>query len=104
MNAKNEAPAISAADFPALRNFLRGYLHEDAADEHGSPEAAARQFWQDADAEQRNAVAAEWTRFHKLMSGQPPTVVNQALSEKLGSRILLTQQDLENLSTVFQRV
>ncbi len=102
MSTKRKAPEISAADFPALRDFLRGYFHEDLRDEYGSPEAAARQFSQEADVEQRNAVAAEWTRFHNLMEGEPLTLVNRALSEKLGSRVLLSQQDLEKLSALFQ--
>ncbi len=102
MSAKRKAPEISAADFPALRDFLRGYFHEDLADEYGSPEAAARRFCQDASPEQRKAVAAEWARFHNLMHGQTLVSVNQALTG-LGSRILLGQEDLKKLVVVFGR-
>ena len=49
-------PEISSADFPALRDFLRGYFHEDVVDEYGSAEAAARQFCEDADAQQRTGL------------------------------------------------
>jgi hypothetical protein len=30
-------PEIIAANFPALHTFLRGYFHEDVADEYGTP-------------------------------------------------------------------
>ncbi len=104
MSANKKVPEISAADFPALREFLRGYFHEDLGDEYGSPEAAARRFCQDASSEQREAVAAEWARFHTLMNGQPLTIVNRALTGKLGSRILMGTQDLEKLSALFHSV
>ena len=47
MSSKN-SPEISGANFPALRSFLRGYFHEDMADEYGSPEEAADAFCEDA--------------------------------------------------------
>jgi len=72
---------ISADEFPALRDFLRGYFHEDLLDEYGSAEAAARQFCKDADAAQRKAVADEWTR---LMERVPWAAMNAAIG-KLGS-------------------
>jgi len=31
-------------DYPQLRQFFQGYLHEDFVQEHGSPEAALRAF------------------------------------------------------------
>ncbi len=37
-------PEITAANFPALHTFLRGYFHEDVADEYGTPPEAADQF------------------------------------------------------------
>ena len=76
-----KTPEISAAEFPALRNFLRGYFHEDLLDEYGSAEAAAWQFCKDADAAQRKAVADDWTR---LMERVPWTAMNSAI-HKLGS-------------------
>jgi hypothetical protein len=76
-----KTPEISAAEFPALRNFLRGYFHEDLLDEYGSAEAAAWQFCKDADAAQRKAVADDWTRLIKRV---PWAAMNPAIV-KLGS-------------------
>ncbi|HEX4426061.1 MAG TPA: contact-dependent growth inhibition system immunity protein [Terriglobales bacterium] len=58
----------SSSEFPALRDFSRGYFHEDCIDEYGSMEAAARQFVKDADREQRKVVAHEWAEFLKSFS------------------------------------
>ena len=33
-NIPNAKPEITPANFPALRSFLRGYFHEDVADEY----------------------------------------------------------------------
>jgi hypothetical protein len=66
-------------DFPALRNFLRGYFHEDCIDEYGSLEGAARQFVKDADQAQGKALANEWEKFVELMGKSPLEKINEAL-------------------------
>jgi hypothetical protein len=80
-----EAPGISSADFPALRDFLRGYFHEDVVHEYGSAEAAARQFCEDADAQQRKAVVQDGVRLLDKMKKDPWAATNAALTSKLGS-------------------
>jgi CdiI immunity protein len=101
MKPKRVTPQTSASEFPALRNFLRGYFHEDLGDEYGSPEAAARQFCQDADESQRKALAEEWARFLARMKGQPLEAINHALAN-LGSACILSQSDIERVSKVLQ--
>jgi hypothetical protein len=49
-------------DFPALREFFGGYLHEDFAAEHGTPEAAWRAFEADARGAERRRVQADAKR------------------------------------------
>ena len=56
----NPKPEITAANFPALHTFLRGYFHEDVADEYGTPPEAADQFCEDAETDERIPVAREW--------------------------------------------
>jgi hypothetical protein len=80
-----ETPEISSADFPALRDFLRGYFHEDVVDEYGSAEAAARQFCEDADAQLREAVAKDGARLLDKMKKEPWAATNAVLTSKLGS-------------------
>lgn len=93
---------ISAATFPALRSFLRGYFHEDMADEYGTLEDAARQFYEDADPDERKAVASEWNRFIAQTKGLPLPAINKLLTEKLGSACRLTADDVEKISRALQ--
>ena len=59
----------SAADrFPALTQFLSGYLHQDFVLDHKTPEGARDAFLKDANARERAAVAGEFEQF--LSSGQ----------------------------------
>lgn len=50
-------------NWPALRQFVRGYLHEDWKQEHGTFERVVRQFCSDAGEEERRRVLAEWLQF-----------------------------------------
>jgi hypothetical protein len=70
-----------SSEFPALRDFFRGYFHEDCIDEYGSMEAAARQFVKDADRKQRKVVAYEWVEFSKSFEKSPVENINEALNE-----------------------
>jgi hypothetical protein len=95
-------PEISAANFPALRSFLRGYFHEDVADEYGTLEEAAAQFYEDADPDERKAVWSEWSRFLTSTKGLPLGSVNKLLSEKLGSASRLQADDIDKVSRALQ--
>src|SRR5512135_758204 len=85
---ENKKPAatvqISAADFAALREFLRGYLHEDVVEEYGSPERAVQQFCYDADSSQVETVASQWRQLLQQTQGQPIAELNRVLNRKLG--------------------
>ncbi len=70
--------------FPALRDFLRGYFHEDLADEYGSSKDAASQFAKDADSTQRRSVAQDWSRFLHANRHRPLSQINELL-RSLGS-------------------
>ncbi|MEQ1912748.1 MAG: contact-dependent growth inhibition system immunity protein [Vicinamibacterales bacterium] len=53
----------SAPEFPALTQFLSGYLHQDFVLDHKTPEGARDAFLTDANARERAAVADEFERF-----------------------------------------
>jgi hypothetical protein len=96
----DDAPKTSATDFPALRDFLRGYFHEDAVDEYGSAEAAARQFAADGDAEQRKAVAEDWRR---LLEREKSLVAMNGAIGKLGSAYQFENEDeIKKVSRIFR--
>jgi hypothetical protein len=97
----NPKPEISAANFPTLHTFLRGYFHEDVADEYGSPPEAAEQFCEDADTDERIPVAREWQQLAELTHGQPATL-NAAL-KKLGSAVNLNEEEIPQISAIFAR-
>jgi len=52
-------------EYPAIRAFVRGYLHQDAAAEYGSARAAAQQFYRDADQTQIHQLRREWNQFRR---------------------------------------
>lgn len=95
------AKEFSASDFPALRDFLRGYMHQDMALEYRTPENAARQFCKDASDNQRAAVATEWATLVSSAHGQPLERLNHILTGPLGGAILLTEEDVSAISRVF---
>jgi len=95
---KPTTSTISAADFPALRSFLRGYFHQDMKDEYGSPEEAVREFCGDASGEERAAVAREWLRFLDQTKGQPLEEMNRTLTGPLGSSYAMTDEDVKRIS------
>jgi CdiI immunity protein len=94
---KSGATPISAADFPALRSFLRGYFHQDMKDEYGSPAEAVQEFSEDASGEERTAVAKDWSRFLDQTKGQSLEQINRHLTGALGSSYSLTADDLQQI-------
>jgi CdiI immunity protein len=97
----NPKPEITATSFPALHTFLRGYFHEDVADEYGTPPEAADQFCEDAETDERIPVAREWQRVVEL-TGSQPAGLNGAL-KKLGSAIRLNEDEIAQVSAIFAR-
>lgn len=86
--------------FPALREFLRGYFHQDCIAEYGSLHGAARRFIQDADQPQRQAVAAEWRQFREQSKSLTLERFNQAL-EAMGSGCGVTRmEEIKKITSV----
>jgi CdiI immunity protein len=98
MNLKLE---VTAANFPALHTFLRGYFHEDVADEYGTAPEAADQFCEDAESDERIPVAREWQHLVELTGNETPAL-NAAL-KKLGSAIKLNEEEIPQVSAIFAR-
>lgn len=94
--------SLSGERYSALRNFLRGYFHQDMKDEYGSAEKAARQFCSDAGSEERAAVAKQWLEFINQTREQPLDEVNRRLTGSLGSSYSLSRDDLDRVSAVLQ--
>ncbi len=54
---------VNPDDYPALSQFLAGYLHEDFVLDHKTPEGARDAFLKDANAKERAAVRRDLERF-----------------------------------------
>jgi hypothetical protein len=93
---------ITAETFPALRSFMRGYFHEDMADEYGTLDEAVRQFCEDADTDERKTVSSEWHRFVSQTKGQTLPAINKILTDKLGSACRLQADDIDKITRAFE--
>jgi hypothetical protein len=94
---------ISPDKFPALRQFLRGYLHQDWQDEYETPAEAAEQFCDDAEGEERQRVALEWIAFREQTKNLSLPATASLLSSQLGSSWhLQSPEELEAISAVFR--
>lgn len=71
--------SIRRDDVPMLAAFLRGYLHEDLADEHGTPSRAFDAFWADASSVERQRFLKDWARFMRASGGVRWPAVRAAL-------------------------
>ena len=85
--AAPRAPQISAATFPALRQFLRGYLHEDWQDEYDSPVEATQQFCDDASPEECRDLAQEWDAFRQQVKNLSLPAISGLLGTHLGAGV-----------------
>ena len=77
---------INPADYSALSNFLRGYLHEDSVLEYDSLHTAARAFRRDADERETAIVRSELDHLLQATSGWPESKLIRILENDLGCR------------------
>ena len=83
--AKRHQSDLNALEFPALAAFLKGYLHQDFPDEHGSVAAAVAAFCRDASPHERRQAATELARLVGLAEALPLRAVGQFVTRDLGS-------------------
>jgi hypothetical protein len=80
---REKAVSFDASEFPVLKEFFSGYLHEDFNDEYGSAARAARAFRGDASSEESAQAHLEWVKLRKILTGRPITEIQTSL-QKLG--------------------
>ena len=80
----HEQKPFDPSDYPALREFFPGYLHQDYADEYGSVPDAVKGFLEDASGDEILQVKEEWAAFRGDMKGRPMPEMQTAL-KRLGS-------------------
>jgi hypothetical protein len=77
---------INPADYSALSNFLRGYLHEDSAIAYKSPREAAQAFRKDADERETVIVRSELDHLLQETRRAAESQLIRILEEDLGCR------------------
>jgi hypothetical protein len=92
----------SRSQFPALRDFFRGYFHEDCIEEYGSLEAATRQFVEDADVEQRKIVAKEWGEFLESCGKLSLERINRTLGEMRSASVFASLDEVNKVTEAFR--
>ena len=97
--AKHErgGPKAKPEDFPALAQFLGGYLHQDFLLDHGSAPAAARSFRAEASPEEARAVDEELDRLLGLTERWTVTQIRRFLKALGASWLPSSRADLEAL-------
>src|SRR6202166_1390905 len=80
---KEKAAGFRPNEFPVLKEFFSGYLHEDFNDEYGSAAIAARAFRGDASPEECAQACQEWAKLRKILTGRSIPEVQTSL-QKLG--------------------
>ena len=92
----------SAQSDDALRNFLRGYFHEDLADEYGTPAQAVARFCSDADRAHALKVRNEWQQACETHSSDLANL-NARLNTLGSSWKFMDQAEVESVSEAFTK-
>jgi CdiI immunity protein len=100
-STKPGGEAFSAAEFPRLRDFFSGYLHEDFQDEYGSAAGAARGFCGDGNNEEVRQTREEWTRLRRDLANRPLSELRAALQELGGAWRPANENELRSVDAAF---
>jgi hypothetical protein len=100
---KKHEQKFSAAEFPHLQEFVRGYLHQDLVPEYGNPHQAALAYLADLPKQDHAAVSAEAMQMRAAVQHWTTEQLNRELA-KLGAAWSFVSSDefLEILHT-FER-
>ncbi|MGB2675542.1 MAG: contact-dependent growth inhibition system immunity protein [Candidatus Acidiferrum sp.] len=79
MKHERKGGAFVPANYPALRESLPGYLHEDFQETSGTVAEAMEAFLNEASAEEIQQVCEEWGRLRKQFAGRPLKELQAAL-------------------------
>jgi hypothetical protein len=85
------------SDFSHLREFLRGYLHEDWPDEYGSVSEAVEKFWMDTGTAHVARVAKQWHELRQVSGGKLNTTL-ELLGQLGGAWNPTSQKQLVEIS------
>lgn len=78
--------ALRSSRFPVFTSLVRGYLHEDFPQVHGSVLAAVAAFCADASPDERRQLVRELETLVKWGATRPTRDVQSFVTKELGSR------------------
>jgi hypothetical protein len=76
---------LDAAAYPALASFLKGYLHQDFPEEHGSVAAATAAFSRDASPDERRLLMGDLQRLLEEAERTSSRTLGRFVTRDLGS-------------------
>ena len=95
---------MNADDLPSLAGFLGGYLHEDWQLEYGSPAAAVYSFIGEADLDDVEELAADWTVLVEATRDLDLAAINRLLGERFRSSWhLASKAEIEAVARELER-
>jgi hypothetical protein len=99
----NERKKFDPADYPALREFLPAYLHQDFGEEYDSAREAVEGFVSEASGDEILHVKEEWKLFRANFADRPVKEIQAAL-ERLGSSWMpVNEAELQQVDEVLSR-
>lgn len=96
--------AFDPADYPALREMLPAYLHQDFGDEYGSAEMAVQSFLQDASRDEIRQFKEDWLHLRQAMAGRPLKECQAALGRLGSAWTPQSEIELKRLDEILARV
>ena len=99
----NEKKKFDPADYPALREFLPAYLHQDFGEEYDSAREAMEEFVSEASGDEILQVKEEWKSFRENFADRTLKEMQAAL-ERLGSAWMpANEAELRQVDEVLSR-
>ena len=90
-------------DYPALREMLPAYLHQDFVDEYGSAAAAIKGFLEEASGDEILQVIEDWLRLRKALTGRPLKEMQTAVGRLGSAWTPQNEGDLKRLDEILSR-
>ncbi|HWR13725.1 MAG TPA: hypothetical protein VN577_02785 [Terriglobales bacterium] len=88
--------------FPVLRDFARGYLHQDVVPEYGSPLKAASVYFADLGDEERRQLSREASKMERAAKPWDLDTVNRTLAEMGAAVVLSSTEEFFQILKVFR--
>jgi hypothetical protein len=92
-----------AEPFPMLREFARGYLHQDLIPEYGNPLGAAKAYLADLGGNERKVLAAESQKMLPAIHQWNAAELNRQLHKMGSAWNFVSPDEFEQVLRLFDR-